>query len=209
VLLRSVLRTKPLPRRCLVRCRHCGIFFLSSPCNGARKDLGCPFGCRLAHRRRQSTIRSVAYYRDPKGKKKKSTLNQKRRAQTSRGQPSAVPAPSGQVPGTNQAIPTGHEQSPGVSVAPVPVAETPSAATASSAVPGAAQPTPVPAAETGSAQWNRLLLEYVRMVVSLIEGRPVSSAEILEMLQRFLRQHSLGRRRKIDHTVAWLHEHPP
>src|SRR5208283_3353462 len=75
VLLRSVLRTKPLVRRCLVRCRHCRIFFLTHPCNGGRKDLGCPFGCRRAHRKQQSTVRSVAYYRDPIGKKKKQALN--------------------------------------------------------------------------------------------------------------------------------------
>lgn len=209
MLLRSVLRTKPLPRRCLVRCRHCGIFFLTTPCNGGRKDLGCPFGCRLAHRRRESTIRSIAYYRDPKGKRKKSALNQKRRPRTSQGQPSAVPAPAGQALGTNQAIPTGHDQPPGASVAPVPVPETPSAALGSCAVQGRAELTPVPVPQTGSARWNPLLLDYVRMVVSLIEGRPVSAAEILEMLRRFLRQHTLGRRRKIDHTVAWLHEHPP
>jgi hypothetical protein len=209
VLLRSVLRTKPLPRRCLVRCRHCGIFFLTSPCNGGRKDLRCPFGCGLAHQRRQSTIRSVAYYREPNGKRKKSALNQKRRPQASQGQPAVAPAPCGQAPGANPQIPTGHDLPPGVSVASVPVPETTLAASASSAVPGAAEPTPVPVAQRGSADSNPLLLEYVRMVVSLIEGRPVSSAEILEMLRRFLRQHSLGRRRKIDHTLAWLHEHPP
>ena len=161
MLLRSVLRTKPLLRRCLVRCRHCGIFFLTHPGNAGRKDLGCPFGCRKAHRQRQSTIRSVAYYRSPEGKRKKRDLNQKRRPPTSDGQAPGVPAAS------------------------------------------------VPVAERGSAPCNGLLLGYVQMVVSLIEGRPVSRAEILEMLRRFLRQHSLGRRRKIDHTVAWLHEHPP
>jgi hypothetical protein len=47
------------------------------------------------------------------------------------------------------------------------------------------------------------------MVVSLIEGRPVSRAEILQMLEQVLRQHSHARRRKIDHAVAWLHEPPP
>lgn len=161
VLLRSVLRTKPLPRRCLVRCRHCGIFFLTHPCNGGRKNLACPFGCREGHRRRQSTIRSGAYYREPEGKRKKRDLNQKRRRPTLDSQPPGVP------------------------------------------------PTSVPVPETCSAASNRLLLEYVRMVVSLIEARPVSLTEILEMLQRFLRQHSLGRRRKIDHAVAWLNEHPP
>jgi hypothetical protein len=161
VLVRSVLRTKPLPRRSLVRCRHCAIFFLTHPCNGGRKNLSCPFGCREAHRRRQSTIRSGAYYREPEGKRKKRDLNQKRRR----------PTLAGQAPG----------------------------------VPPARAPVP----ESARAPWNPLLLEYVRMVVSLIEGRPVSPTEILEMLQRFLRQHSLGRRRKIDHTVAWLHENPP
>ena len=53
------------------------------------------------------------------------------------------------------------------------------------------------------------MLEYVRMFVSLIEARSVSRAEILEMLQRVLRQHTLVRLRKIDHAVIWLQKHPP
>jgi hypothetical protein len=53
------------------------------------------------------------------------------------------------------------------------------------------------------------LAEYVRRVVSLIEGRPVSRAEILEALRRVLRQRSMSRQRQIDHAVAWLNEHPP
>jgi hypothetical protein len=149
VLLRSVLRTRPLLRRCLVRCRHCRIFFLTHPCNGGRKDLGCPFGCRKAHRKQQSTVRSVAYYRDAIGKKKKQALNGKR----------AKPKSEGNRP--------------------------------------------------AAGRWDPLMLEYVRMLVSMIEARSVSRAEILEMLQRVLRQHSLGRRRKIDHAVIWLQEHPP
>ena len=36
------------------------IFFLTDARNAGRQDLGCPFGCRQAHRRRQSTRRSVA-----------------------------------------------------------------------------------------------------------------------------------------------------
>jgi hypothetical protein len=206
VLLRSVLRTKPRLRQCLVRCGHCGIFFLTDPSNGGRKNLGCPFGCREAHRRRQSTIRSVAYYQDPRGKGKKRDLNQKRRPRTSQGQSPAMPPLSCQARGTNQVIPTSPGQSAEVPSAPVAVPEASSAAWASSTAPGAAEPTPLLVADTSS---NPLLLDYVRMVVSLIEGRPVSPAEILEMLQTFLRQHRLGRRRKIDHTVAWLHEYPP
>jgi hypothetical protein len=63
--------------------------------------------------------------------------------------------------------------------------------------------------ESGSGRWNWLMLEYVRMLVSLIEARSVSRAEILEMLHRVLRQHSLCCGRKIDHAVIWLQEHPP
>jgi hypothetical protein len=47
------------------------------------------------------------------------------------------------------------------------------------------------------------------MVASLIEGRRVSRRQVLEMLKRVLRQHSICRRRKIDETVAWLNEEPP
>ena len=53
------------------------------------------------------------------------------------------------------------------------------------------------------------MLEYVRLLVSLIEARSVSRTEIVQMLQRVLRQHSLGRLRRIDHAVNWLQEHPP
>ena len=156
LLLRSVLRAKPRLRACLTRCGHCGIFFLTDPRNAGRQDLGCPFGCRDAHRQQQSTRRSVAYYRDPQGRKKKSALNQ-RRART--------------------------------------------------AAPGPAADASVP--PPGSAQWNEAMVAHVRMVSSLIEGRWVSRQEILELLARVLRQHTMCRRRKIDQTVAWLKAHPP
>jgi hypothetical protein len=79
-LLRSVLRTKPLLRRCLRRCRHCRIFFLTDPRNAGRKDLGCAFGCKEAHRKQQSTQRSVEYYRGDAGQIKKAIQNGKRKA---------------------------------------------------------------------------------------------------------------------------------
>jgi len=159
LLLRSVLRAKPRLRACLSRRRHCRIFFLADPRNAGRRDLGCPFGCREAHRKQQSTRRSVAYYRDPEGKKKKSALNQ-RRAKLS------APGPK-------------------------------------TAGPGASVP------KNGSAQWNEAMVEHVRMVSSWIEGRWVSREEILTMLAKVLRQHTICRRRKIDQAVAWLKEHPP
>jgi hypothetical protein len=53
------------------------------------------------------------------------------------------------------------------------------------------------------------MVAHVRMVSSLIEGRWVSRQEILELLARVLRQHTMCRRRKIDQALAWLKAHPP
>jgi len=50
---------------------------------------------------------------------------------------------------------------------------------------------------------------YLRMVTSLIEGRRVRAAEILEMLKMVLRQHSLCRRSRIDYVVQYLNKHAP
>jgi hypothetical protein len=85
-LLRSILKAKPGLRRGLTRCRRCGIFFLAHRCNAGRRDLGCPFGCQEAHRREESTKRSVAYYRDETGKMKKRIQNGRR------GEPKPAPA---------------------------------------------------------------------------------------------------------------------
>jgi hypothetical protein len=57
--------------------------------------------------------------------------------------------------------------------------------------------------------WPRPMLPYLRMVSSLIEGRSVSLAEVVAMLRRALRQHRMARARRIEQTVAWLHEEPP
>ena len=93
MLVRSLLRTQPLRRRCLTRCRHCRIFFLTAPCNAGRKDLGCPFGCAQAHRRQQSTVRSVAFYRTDDGRRRKRDLNQRRPAAYRRSAPAPVALP--------------------------------------------------------------------------------------------------------------------
>ena len=161
VLLRSALRAKRHLRACLSRCRHCRIFFLTHPRNTRRRDLRCPFGCREAHRKQASAQRSAAYYRQPKGKRKKSDLNQRRPRQYCPPQP----APS----------------------------------------PPRARPRP----RRRRARWNPQMVEYVRMVASLIEGRRVSRGQVLRMLVRKMRQHTMGRRRRIDQTVAWLQEEPP
>jgi hypothetical protein len=156
VLLRSVLRAKPHLRACLTRCRHCRVFFLSHPRNAGRQDLRCPFGCREAHRKQESTRRSVAYYRDPDVKKeKKIPLNQRRNRK------------------------------------------------------GATARTATAAPKASSAKENWLIVDHVRMVVSLIEGRPISRRQVLRMLATVLRQHTMCRVRQIDHAVAWLKKRPP
>ncbi len=160
MLLRSVLRAKPHLRACLSRCRQCRIFFLTHSRNAGRRDLRCPFGCREAHRKQASGQRSAAYYRDPKGKRKKSDLNQRRPRKYCPPKPAPNP-PRPRVP------------------------------------------------QRRRSRWNPLLVEYVRMVASLIEGRRISRRQVLLMLARVLRQHTLCRRRQIDQTVAWLHEEPP
>jgi hypothetical protein len=150
LVLRSVLRLKPWLRKCLARCRHCGIYFLTDRRNAGRQDLGCPFGCSRAHRQQQSTRRSVAYYREPEGKIKKQALNARRR----QGPPPTTP------------------------------------------------PNPVPPG-------LRPFLQYLCLMVGLIEGRSVQLWELVAMLERTARQHRMVRTRRIDQSVARLHEKPP
>lgn len=160
MLLRSALRAKRHLRACLTRCRHCRIFFLTHPRNTRRRDLRCPFGCREAHRKQASAQRSAAYYRQPKGKRKKSDLNQRRPRKYCPPKPAPGP-PRARVP------------------------------------------------QRRRPRWNPRMVDYVRMVASLIEGRRVSRGQVLRMLARKMRQHTMGRRRRIDQTVAWLQEEPP
>lgn len=159
VVLRSVLRARAELRRYVTRCRHCGIFFLTHPRNAGRRDLGCPFGCREAQRKRRSTQRSVEYYSTPEGKTKKKIQNGKRR------------------PGEGRAD---HDRQ----------------------LPG-------PQREREGFRWDAVMVGYVRMVTSLIEQRWVSEAEIVEMLVRTVRQHSMARRRRMDYVLAYLKKNAP
>jgi len=66
-----------------------------------------------------------------------------------------------------------------------------------------------PAPPTPSVEIPSLLVQYVQRVVSEIEGRPVSRAEVLAMLAKEKRQHSMVRQRRIDQIIRALHERPP
>lgn len=116
--------------------------------------------CLEAYRKQAAAQRTAAYYREPRGKKKKADLNQRRRDQEA--------ARRGQTPRRR-----------------------------------------TPAGKSASIQANSVILEHVRMVVSLIEGRQVKRRAILQMAAKNRRQHTMVRRRKIDQAVLWLNEHPP
>ncbi len=92
-LMREILREAPGVARCLVRCQHCGILFFADPRNAGRQDLGCPFGCSEAHRKRESARRSAAYYSEPEGKEKKRRLNQRRHRVSAANGKQATDAP--------------------------------------------------------------------------------------------------------------------
>jgi hypothetical protein len=65
------------------------------------------------------------------------------------------------------------------------------------------------AAKVRSVKPTPLMLQHVRMVVGLIEGRRVSRRQVRLVLAKILRQHTLTRRKRIDHAVLWLHKQPP
>lgn len=52
------------------------------------------------------------------------------------------------------------------------------------------------------------IVGYVRMVVSLIEGRQVSEREIRKMLVRAVRQHGMARRRRIEYKLSRFRNGP-
>lgn len=65
------------------------------------------------------------------------------------------------------------------------------------------------ALEPRETSFNAHMVDYLRMATSLIEGRPVSTAEILQMLSRAMRQHSLVRGRRMDYILRHLNGRAP
>ena len=58
-------------------------------------------------------------------------------------------------------------------------------------------------------EWPAVIVGYVAMVATLIDGRPVSEEEIVRMMARAMRQHSMARRRRMDYVVAQLSQRGP
>lgn len=65
------------------------------------------------------------------------------------------------------------------------------------------------AVEPRETSFSAHMVDYLRMAISLIEGRPVSTAEILKMLSRAMRQHRLVRGRRMDYILRHLNKRAP
>lgn len=194
-MLRSGLRGKPYLRKYLARCRCCRIFFLTDRRNAWWKVRRCPFGCGGAHRKRQSTLRSVAYYQGEHGREKKKDQNAKRNGAKAKARDDATLVPDQDSGGVS--VPGSAPKQQPLDDQSFPHAEP------------EASPCPPAVAEVLPKAKDPVLVEYVRRIVSLIEGRPVSTGEIWGMLARVLRQHMMVRRKKADQVVAWLNKNPP
>lgn len=59
-----------------------------------------------------------------------------------------------------------------------------------------------PPTEQEEMQFDADVVRYLAVVVSLIEGRRVSQAEILRMLVRAVRQHRMARRRRREYVLS-------
>jgi hypothetical protein len=150
-----VLKEKPHLRKCLTRCRHCRILFFAHPRNAARSDLRCPFGCQQAHRKKNSTKRSVEYYRSEAGKIKKKYLNARRNGRLA-------------------------ESSPDENFA-----------------------------ESCKFGIDKATVHHIRTVTSLIQGRAVTIKEVIVLIHKILRQHSIDKRGKSFYAAVYHHKRAP
>jgi hypothetical protein len=56
---------------------------------------------------------------------------------------------------------------------------------------------------------NKTTLCYIQMLISLIEGRLVGLDEVLEMLLKIVRQHSIDTRRRFVYAFTYPEQKPP
>ena len=204
------MRNHPDVGRCLVRCRYCGIRFLTHPCNARRRDLLCPLGCRKEHQRQAGNRRSAEHYQTPKGNKNKKARNRQRscRARSALG----VGEPVDLTPPDDSAT---SNSCPRESVQPI---STPSAPKLTSAEDSEhAKKTPpcrgwlvLEAVRLNEARVkNSPMLSYLRIVASVIEGRTIGRDELVQALLTTMRQRSLSARPRTTYVLDYLNRHPP
>ena len=224
--------------RCLVRCRYCGIRFLTHPCNARRRDLYCPFGCRKEHRRQGTNRRSAKYSRTPKGRKHKKARNGQRscRAPSAHGvgQPVELTPPDDSA--TSNACPSAQPISTssahhGQPVDLVDVSATLNAHGGESDQPARIVSASTPTRTSGEDSertppcrgWLFLegvrlnaasvvkspLLPYLQLVASCIERRKIGRDELVQALLTTMRQRSLSAGSRITYVLDYLNRHPP
>lgn len=59
--------------------------------------------------------------------------------------------------------------------------------------PVADPPVPPPGAKTDETAFDPVMVEHLRVTTSMIEGRKVTRQEVIEMLTRMTRQHSIAK----------------
>jgi len=170
-------------QRCLVACKQCAIRFLTDPRNAGRTDLRCPFGCRKRAHRQAANRRSTAHYRTPLGRETKERLNRRRyrRTPSAGDQEQSVLDPQA----ISRPEPGTDERQRKVELRLEGVVL------------------------DESSVVNSPMLPYLRMVVRLIEGIPLTCRELVRLLRQALRQRSLAFRNRIDYVLCFLHQHPP
>jgi hypothetical protein len=71
----------------------------------------------------------------------------------------------------------------------------------------------LPIDESGAQQEevirDKTTLSYIQMLVSLIEGYLVSLDEVLKMVHKIMRQHSIGKRRRFLYAFTYPESKPP
>lgn len=209
----AILRDHPDLASCAVQCCHCGIRFLTHPRNANRRNLYCPFGCREHCRRQLANERSRKHYRTEKGRQNKKLLNGKR---SSAGDGTKDNAP----PDSLAADPLVHVSSCDASSASV----GPRSQPAPPLPHPAQQPRQVDPAESSGGDMkltldgftldeatlvNSPLLPYLAMVASVIEGCMISPGDLLQVLQRSMRQRSFDRLPRREYVLRFLDQHPP
>jgi hypothetical protein len=208
------LRKHPDLASCAVRCRRCGIRFLTHPRNADREDLRCEFGCRECHRRELANARSKKHYRTDRGWWNKKLLNGKRSTTASaaeRGDLSATVSP-GRTPAevetaSSEASSTGD---PLCRPSPAPSLSDPAA-------PGTLEEAPDPHVQLTLEGFtldevslvNSPLLPYLAMVASLLEDRTIPPEELLATLRGRMRQRRFDRLPRREYVLRFLNQHPP
>jgi hypothetical protein len=61
----------------------------------------------------------------------------------------------------------------------------------------------------GSTLRRSPMLPYVRLLVQLIDRVVLSYQQLIHLLRRALRQHSIAARGRTDYVLHFLHQHPP